>query len=49
MADNLTIYQRLSKLFGPAGPTQQEPTYQKFKIGPNGNAEMFVYDVIRDT
>ena len=34
MADNLTIYQRLSKLFGPAGPTQQEPTYQKFKMLP---------------
>jgi hypothetical protein len=30
---NLTIYQRLSKLFGPAGPTAQEPTYQKFNIG----------------
>ena len=35
MADNLTIYQRLSKLFGPGGPTQQEPSYQKFKLGPN--------------
>ena len=34
MADNLTIYQRLSKLFGPSGPTQQEPTYQKFKMLP---------------
>ena len=34
MADNLTIYQRLSKLFGPGGPTQQEPTYQKFKMLP---------------
>ena len=32
MAD-LTIYQRLSKLFGPGGPTTQEPTYQKFKVG----------------
>ena len=30
---NLTIYQRLSKLFGPAGPTSTEPTYQKFNIG----------------
>jgi len=34
MADNLTIYQRLSKLFGPGGPTQEEPTYQKFKMLP---------------
>ena len=33
MAENLTIYQRLGKLFGPAGPTAQEPTYQKFKLG----------------
>jgi len=32
MAD-LTIYQRLSKLFGPAGPTSTEPSYQKFNIG----------------
>ena len=32
MAD-LTIYQRLSKLFGPAGPTAQEPTHQKFNVG----------------
>ena len=34
MANNFTIYQRLSKLFGPGGPTQQEPSYQKFKLGP---------------
>jgi len=33
MAENLTIYQRLGKLFGPAGPTSTEPTYQKFKLG----------------
>tara|TARA_R110000824_G_scaffold80968_1_gene203414 strand:- start:2506 stop:4338 length:1833 start_codon:yes stop_codon:yes gene_type:complete len=33
MAENLTIYQRLGKLFGPAGPTHTEPTYQKFKLG----------------
>ena len=33
MAENLTIYQRLGKLFGPAGPTAQEPTFQKFKLG----------------
>tara|TARA_R110000824_G_scaffold401683_1_gene613586 strand:+ start:2252 stop:4087 length:1836 start_codon:yes stop_codon:yes gene_type:complete len=33
MAENLTIYQRLGKLFGPAGPTAQEPTYQKFRLG----------------
>jgi len=33
MAD-LTIYQRLGKLFGPGGPTKSEPTYQKFKVGP---------------
>jgi len=33
MAENLTIYQRLGKLFGPAGPTAQEPSYQKFKVG----------------
>jgi len=30
---NLTIYQRLGKLFGPAGPNKPEPTYQKFKVG----------------
>ena len=29
----LTIYQRLGKLFGPAGPSAPEPTYQKFKVG----------------
>ena len=29
----LTIYQRLGKLFGPAGPNAPEPTYQKFKVG----------------
>ena len=29
----LTIYQRLGKLFGPAGPNSPEPTYQKFKVG----------------
>ena len=33
MAEKLTIYQRLTKLFGPGGPTTQEPTYQKFKVG----------------
>ena len=33
MAENLTIYQRLGKLCVPAGPTAQEPTYQKFKLG----------------
>ena len=32
MAD-LTIYQRLGKLFGPAGPTAPEPSYQKFTLG----------------
>ncbi len=32
MAD-LTIYQRLTKLFGPGGPTKTEPTYQQFKVG----------------
>ena len=32
MAD-FTIYQRLSKLFGPGGPTKVEPTYQQFKVG----------------
>ncbi len=32
MAD-LTIYQRLTKVFGGGGPTQTEPTYQKFKVG----------------
>tara|TARA_R110000824_G_scaffold160934_3_gene335907 strand:- start:128 stop:1966 length:1839 start_codon:yes stop_codon:yes gene_type:complete len=30
---NLTIYQRLGKLFGPGGPNKPEPTYQKFKVG----------------
>jgi len=33
MADNLTIYQRLGKLFGPEGPNKVEPSYQKFNIG----------------
>ena len=28
-----TIYQRLSKLFGPQGPTAQEPSFQKFTVG----------------
>jgi hypothetical protein len=32
MAD-LTIYQRLGKLFGTGGPTRKEPSYQKFKLG----------------
>jgi len=32
MAD-LTIYQRLTKLFGPGGPSREEPTYQQFKVG----------------
>ena len=31
---NLTIYQRLGKLFGPGGPTKPEISYQKFKVGP---------------
>jgi len=31
--ENLTIYQRLGKLFGPGGPNKPEPTYQKFKVG----------------
>jgi len=30
----LTIYQRLGKLFGPAGPTAPTPTYQKLTVGP---------------
>ena len=30
----LTIYQRLGKLFGPAGPTAPKPSYQKFTVGP---------------
>ena len=30
----LTIYQRLGKLFGPAGPTAPQPSYQKFTLGP---------------
>ena len=33
MANDLTIYQRLGKLFGPAGPTAPEPSYQKFTLG----------------
>ena len=33
MAKNLTVYQRLGKLFGPAGPSAEKPTYQKFNIG----------------
>jgi len=33
MAENLTLYQRLGKLFGPGGPNRVEPSYQKFNIG----------------
>ena len=32
MAKNLTVFQRLSKLFGPEGPKTQQPTYQQFKL-----------------
>mgnify|MGYP003111060166 CR=1 FL=1 len=32
MAKNLTVYQRLSKMFGPEGPRQEEPTYTKYKF-----------------
>jgi len=32
MAKNLTVYQRLSRLFGPEGPKTQQPTYQQFKL-----------------
>tara|TARA_R110000787_G_scaffold16886_1_gene53140 strand:+ start:373 stop:2202 length:1830 start_codon:yes stop_codon:yes gene_type:complete len=30
----LTIYQKLGKLFGPEGPNAPEPSYQKFRLGP---------------
>ena len=32
MAENLTIYQKLTKVFGPDGPRLTEPTYQKYKF-----------------
>ena len=32
MADNLTIFQRLGKMFGPDGPRQEEPTYTQYKF-----------------
>tara|TARA_R110002020_G_scaffold129703_2_gene290210 strand:+ start:270 stop:2108 length:1839 start_codon:yes stop_codon:yes gene_type:complete len=32
MAENLTVFQRLSKMFGPEGPRQGEPTYTKYKF-----------------
>ena len=32
MAEKLTIYQRLGKLFGPEGPRVQQSTYQQYKL-----------------
>ena len=32
MAEKLTIYQRLGKLFGPDGPRVQQSTYQQYKL-----------------
>jgi len=32
MAENLTIFQRLTKVFGPDGPRRAEPTYQQYKF-----------------
>ena len=32
MADNLTIFQRLTKVFGPDGPRMDEPSYTKYKF-----------------
>ena len=32
MAENYTIYQRLSKMFGPEGPRQEDPTFTKYKF-----------------
>ena len=32
MADNLTIFQKLGKMFGPDGPRQEEPTYTQYKF-----------------
>ena len=32
MAENLTIFQRLGKMFGPDGPRQEEPTYTQYKF-----------------
>ena len=32
MADNFTIFQRLTKVFGPDGPRMQEPSYTQYKF-----------------
>ena len=32
MAENLTIFQRLTKVFGPDGPRRAEPAYQQYKF-----------------
>ena len=32
MAENLTIFQRLTKVFGPDGPRMQEPNYTQYKF-----------------
>jgi len=32
MAENLTIFQRLGKMFGPDGPRQESPTYTRYKF-----------------
>ena len=32
MEPKLTVYQRLSKMFGPEGPRQEEPTFAKYKF-----------------
>ena len=32
MAENYTVFQRLSKMFGPEGPRQEEPSFTKYKF-----------------
>jgi len=32
MAENLTIFQKLGKMFGPDGPRQEPPTYTQYKF-----------------
>ena len=32
MAENLTIFQKLGKMFGPDGPRQESPTYTQYKF-----------------
>ena len=32
MAEKLTVFQRLGKLFGPEGPRTSQPTYKEFQF-----------------